>query len=151
MRSSTDERSSRFLTGVFSALLASCLLAPTSASAACGDHAEARSLPAREVGFVTLLELADAGLSRKDPGLDLPAGRSKPCTGAMCSGHPAVPLSPMLTLPSPLEHWAWLSPEPKLGDFGSFAAPTGELELVPSEIQPSVFHPPRAPQRAHEA
>ncbi len=80
--------------GSLLALLTICIALPSAARAGCAGHYVDSRSPATATAHLELLELAGA--------TSLPAGQmphepTKPCSGALCSRNPALPLS---TVPS---------------------------------------------------
>jgi len=131
------------LGAILSLLMLLCAYAP-SARAGCSAH------------YLTVRTQAAAGISTLDPLIlsesmlppddALPPSPPKPCSGALCSGNPAVPLS---AAPSVLAegdgHWA-ISPRPQLlADPGSTVRSAEDARLVPLDHPSPIFHPPRLP------
>ena len=76
----------------------------------------------------------------------MPPPKPTPCSGALCSGNPAVPLS---TVPPVMTGgdggWAISQRPSVLADPGSVDLQFADARLVPIDHPSSIFHPPRRP------
>lgn len=130
--------------GVCFALLACGLFAPTAARAGCGNHVPVSSyLSDRASPFDPLILGGLETRSADQTPPTTPTENPRPCTGAMCSGQPGVPPSPIATFSYPAEDWAWQTPPSSADDSTPAADPRAEAALRPTHFDPSVFHPPR--------
>src|SRR4051794_37611400 len=103
MRRANLGRSARSCAGAFLTLLAWALVGAQAARAECTSHyAPIISLSAGS-GALDLGEMAAPDEANEVP------GRPKPCTGEMCSGRPAVPLSPAPSEIHRVASWAILA------------------------------------------
>lgn len=81
---------------------------------------------------------------------ETPPRRSVPCSGALCSDSPALPLSTMpLVQPVGTEQWAALPLAVPLTHSVSMAHPSADVGLDPVDCSPSIFHPPRSHAPSH--
>jgi hypothetical protein len=127
--------------GAVLSLLALALVAPRAAEAGCSHLVKSR---ADSVGISSLIEplVGDvAGQLQESPAPASP----RPCSGALCSGQPAVPAVPAGALSVQLDSWAWNALVSSWGllDISSI------LSSHPSDPHPvrrniAVFHPPPA-------
>jgi hypothetical protein len=131
------------LGAILSFLMLLCAPAPA-ARAGCSAHYLTPRTQAAAVTFaLDPLILSGSVLSSHD---ETPPSRPTPCSGALCSGNPAVPLStvpPMMTEDD--GDWAISLRPPVLADPGSIARPAEDAHLVPVDHPSSIFHPPRRP------
>jgi hypothetical protein len=120
-------------------LLAAGLLAPPVAKAGCSHLVTSKYDPRAPLLLLESLMADPAG--RRDPLPVPPAPR--PCSGAWCSGQPAVPAVPPSTVAGRLGTWAWFVPVPReaSGDFSILTAENSPLR--PLRRGNDVFHPPR--------
>ena len=77
---------------------------------------------------------------------ELPPLQPTPCSGALCSGNPAIPLSPasFVMTEGDGDRAMSLGP-PLLADPGSIARSVEDVRLVAVNHSSSIFHPPRRP------
>jgi hypothetical protein len=122
--------------GAATALLALGLLAPTVAKAGCSHLVTSRYEAERLASLAGSL-VRDLAVP-SDP---IPARR--PCTGAWCTGQPAIPPVPTGTFEGRLGSWAWCpsSPDEVPTDPSFLIAETHVL--LPLRRGNEVFHPPR--------
>jgi hypothetical protein len=115
---------------------------PCAARASClNSHVSSNSKTFAGSAHLELLALTGA---LKGPREEIPNQRPLPCTGAMCSGNPAPPLSPVPSVPpSSGEQWAVASAAPDVNEPSLLAYQAFEVALRPVEGLCSVFHPPR--------
>lgn len=141
MRSSTLKALAMRVSGAFLALLASGLVALPEARADCGHYVVSRS------GSATVLDQLD--LLHLDREFAAPAGQAPfkgqrvPCSGALCSGSPAIPLAPPVLLPVRTGQWAICTFTPPSSNLGSMAMAWDETPAHINPLASSVFHPPR--------
>jgi hypothetical protein len=78
------------------------------------------------------------------PNDETPPSRPTPCSGALCSGNPAVPLSTVPPVMTKGDGDRAISVRPPVpADPGSVARPAEDGRLVPVDHPSSIFHPPR--------
>jgi hypothetical protein len=131
------------LTGALLMLLAFGLVAPPRAQAGCSHYVTSRSQAAGVEAQLELLSLVGTLAPHHDKAPTNTPERHIPCTGAMCSGNPAVPLAPVSTEVQRVGQWAMCAfPAPPSGP-GSVLARLEDSLLSPSPIVCSIFHPPR--------
>lgn len=142
MRSSAQRTAARLRLGAILSLLMLLCAPASSARAGCSAHyVTSRTHVAAETTVLDPLILSGSVLP---PGEQTPPVRPTPCSGALCSGNPAVPLSsapPVMTQGH--GDWAISLVAPVLADPGSVARPVEDARLVRSNNSPSIFHPPR--------
>ncbi|APW62740.1 hypothetical protein BSF38_04292 [Paludisphaera borealis] len=145
MQTAASMRSARFGTTALLALAALALIAPTPAQAGCKGHGVART---RDPALAGLDELWDAGalaeLAQSGPARSNPADAPVPCSGAFCSGSPAVPSAPLVAPIDGHGLWANWIDRPESRELNSQPLPFDESQLLPSYCGLSVFHPPRS-------
>ncbi len=93
------------------------------------------------------LELLDFGLIGKPPRNAVPHDRPaapKPCSGALCSGNPAVPWAPIHTIPERVNQWAFLDELIKADRSIIEPLDRSDFHLSSSIFVDSIFHPPRS-------
>jgi hypothetical protein len=131
------------LGAILSLLVLLCGPAP-SARAGCSDHdLTLRTQAAAETLALDPLILSGSMLPPHD---ELPPLRPTPCTGALCSGNPAIPLSPAPSVMTEGDgDWAISLRPPLLADPGSIVRSVEDVRLVPVNHPSSIFHPPRRP------
>ncbi|HEX8204001.1 MAG TPA: hypothetical protein VF590_26230 [Isosphaeraceae bacterium] len=139
----TLRRSALARAGVFVALLACGLCRPSEARAACGDHVIVVFAHARGATSFDPRLLGGPMPRAADRSPAIPSGRPRPCSGALCSGQPAIPLVPASTIADRIEGWAYEIPCPGPRDPAAVRVTPDEDHLRPSHRGPSVFHPPR--------
>ena len=120
-------------------LLALGLLAPSAARAGCSHLVTSRDDAARHTSLDGSLVRDLAGPSSPLPSPSPP----RPCSGAWCSGQPAVPPVPPGTFDGHLGSWAWHAPglDDDSTDPSYLVAETPVLSLLHRGTE--VFHPPR--------
>jgi hypothetical protein len=125
--------------GAVAALLALALFAPPVARAGCSHFVTSRTDPGR---LFAPIEPLMQDLSRRSEAPRGPAD-PRPCSGAFCSGQPAVPAVPAGVFGGVLNAWACLTAVPGLASrVDSFLSPATD-ELHPTRRAIAVFHPPR--------
>jgi hypothetical protein len=138
-RSFIPKQPAFLLAGAALTLLVLVTLAPGIAEAGCSHSVTSRADSERLSSLIAPLLDDVAGHSE-----DLPVPPSpRPCSGALCSGLPAVPAVPAGVIDVQAESWAWNAPVLGLASIG-----TSFLSTEPSDLQPkhraiTVFHPPR--------
>ena len=127
--------------GAIFSLLTLGVALPSAARAGCTGHFVTwRSQP---VGAPADLAFLDIGGTVPTPD-DAPPERPTPCSGALCSGNPATPLSATPTVPPPgLGQWALTVTPVSLSGPESVACAPEDADLRPAIGLCSVFHPPR--------
>jgi hypothetical protein len=127
---------------VFTALVLG-VVAPGSADASCSHYVQTNSEPPKyELSFA---HLDNSGLPSETTERSLPLGsqRRQPCSGALCSGQPAFPLSPTpLDVPRAVQ-WAIIAAPVQADVPEPVFSPGDENLLLPSDCSTSVYHPPR--------
>ena len=92
--------------------------------------------------MVQLESLSLAGESPARP--PAPPKLPTPCSGALCSGSPAVPHTPAPNVPQRAEPWGFLPAVPAAAsEPGSTSSPFNDGPLHPVHRGLVVFHPPR--------
>src|SRR5271166_4641144 len=128
--------------GALLAFLTIGIVLPSTAWAGCAAHyVKSRSPWNGEVAHLELLDLTGAIPA---PAEEMPGDRPKPCSGALCSGNPAPPLSTMPSVP-PLTGGQWALPVCLGSLVGSEVfqrLPVG-TDVCPVDHSCSIFHPPR--------
>lgn len=133
------------LGAALSLLMLLCAPAP-SARAGCSAHyLNLRPQAAAEALALDPLLLSGSALPPHD---ELPPSRPAPCSGALCSGNPAAPLS---TVPFGMTESnydrAISGHHPILTDPGSLVRSDEDARFIPVHHSSSIFHPPRRPSR----
>lgn len=129
------------LGAILSLLMLLCGPSPA-VRAGCSDHyLTSRRQAAAEVFALDRLILSGSVLPPLD---ETPPARPTPCSGALCSGNPAVPLSTVPTVMTEGDgDWAISLRPPVFADPGSIARSAEDARLVPIDYPSSIFHPPR--------
>jgi hypothetical protein len=126
-------------TGAAATLLALGLFAPPVATAGCSHLVTSEH---NRTGASSLFESVMHDLARASDSLPMtPPGR--PCSGASCSGQPAVPAVPIAPGDRQVEPWAWFVPVQDAGSVDSSLFLTATGALRPLRGGNDVFHPPR--------
>ncbi len=129
------------LGAILSLLMLLCALAP-STRAGCSDHyLSMQAQAAAEAFALDPLILSGSELPLHD---ELPPLRPTPCSGALCSGNPAIPLS---TASSGMTEgdgdWAISLRVSLIAHPGSIVRSVEDVRLVPVNHPSLIFHPPR--------
>jgi hypothetical protein len=140
MRSGYIQQLARFATGALTLLLVQGFCVQRSAWAGCGHLTVSHSDPGQLRSILdTLLDEVAGPLSDKKP---LPE-RSRPCSGAFCSGQPGTPAVPAGAFDRQGDSWAWCANHsgtlPTLYSFDSSGSASADAVIRSSGI----FHPPR--------
>lgn len=118
----------------------------TPAQAGCSSHYTTSELNRQSHENPSGFELLSRAGAIPSPENEPVPNRPKPCTGALCSGAPALPTSALPALsPFGVEHWAALPLVVSPSHFGTHAYPPFDEGLNPVEFCATVFHPPRPP------
>jgi hypothetical protein len=145
MRSSSLDLLARRWGWALLALLLGSLVAPSESRAGCSHRLMTRSLAALDSTQLRYFA-PDGSFVALDHGQPAkPSDGHAPCSGAFCSGRPAIPIPPAPSIT--LEHatWAW---------FRAFAPAAGPHSVAITTVTPphhpiligsGVFHPPRRP------
>jgi hypothetical protein len=138
-RSSSLQQLFSLPAGAVVLLLASGLLAPSSVEGSCSHLVTSRTDPGR----LSQIESLVHDLAGESAGIPNPLP-PRPCSGALCTGQPAVPAVPAGFFDGRIDTWAWHASVPVLALIGdSFLfAETNELQPIRQSLD--VFHPPRA-------
>lgn len=128
--------------GLLLAILTSSLLLPSTVRAGCAGHYGNSPSPGNSgVAHLELLSLTGAIPA---PAEGMPGDRPKPCSGALCSGNPAPPLSTIPSVPpSSGDQWALPAFLGTLVDSGVFQRLPAGTDVRPVDHPCSIFHPPR--------
>lgn len=131
------------LGATLSLLMLLCAPAPAAQAGCSAHYLSAQTQAAAETFALDPLILGGSVLP---PHGETPPARPVPCSGALCSGNPAVPLSTVPpVMPDGDGHWALALFTPVLADPGSIARPDRSTRLIPIDHPSSIFHPPRLP------
>jgi hypothetical protein len=130
-----------FWAGTLLAFAAWTFVVPGSASAGCSSHFVPRisSSPESGIGLETLDGAGDMAVA---DATGLP-DRPQPCTGEMCSGRPAMPLSPAPPEARRAGSWAILAGIVLIVAPERVDSPLDEGDARPMHASCSIFHPPR--------
>jgi hypothetical protein len=131
------------LGAILSLLMLLCAPAPA-ARAGCSTQSITSSMQASPEIFA--LDPLILGGSVLPPHDEIPPSRPTRCSGALCSGNPAVPppTVPPVMPEGDGDRAIALRP-PVLAEPGSIARPAEDARLVPVDHPSSIFHPPRRP------
>jgi hypothetical protein len=138
MPSRSQSRSFRRALGLCSiALLAVGLLAPSAKASHCGRYVEEDARFRRAI----------ADLLSSEPGErpSVPIPPAPPCSGALCSGQPAAPATPVATPTLIEDHWPCPVATVAIACDDSRPVTTDEADARPVRRGLSIFHPPRLP------
>ena len=133
------------LGAILSLLMILCAPAPTARAGCSAHYLTSRARAAAETFALDPLILSASVLP---PHGETPPSRPKPCSGALCTGNPAVPLSavpPVMT--EGVGDWAISLRPPVLADPGSIAHRAEDARRAPVDQPSSIFHPPRPAAR----
>ena len=124
------------------AFLALGIVLPSAARASClNSHVTSSSRITAASAHLELLGLTGALNKTQE---EIPSRQPVPCSGAMCSGNPATPVSTIPTVPpAGGDQWAVSSCSPTLIGPGPFACPTFDATIRPVDCLCLIFHPPR--------
>jgi len=144
MRFSTFGRLVNRCPGALLVLLAYALIAPPAAQAGCSHYVTSRSQAAGVEAQLELMSLVGTLAAPQDKApKDAPERRS-PCSGAMCSDNPAVPLVPVSVEAQRGGQWAICEFHTPTAGPGSVAVRLHDTLFSPAAIVCSIFHPPRS-------
>jgi hypothetical protein len=115
------------------------MLAPPVAEAGCAHGVTSRIDSERLSSLIEPLMHDLSGQSEED---SVPPLR-RPCSGALCSGQPAVPAAPAGAIDRQPDSWAWNAPVPGLALMGAFFLSPETSDLQSTHVAIAVFHPPR--------
>jgi hypothetical protein len=131
------------LGAILSLLILLCDPVPSARAGCSARYLTSRAQAAAETSALDPLILSGWVLTPHD---ETPPSRPTPCSGALCSGNPAVPPSTVPpVMPEGDGDWALSLCSPVLADPGSIARPAEDARLVPVDDPSSIFHPPRRP------
>lgn len=129
------------LGAILSLLMLLCAPLPAARAGCSAHYVTSRTQTLAEAFDLDLLVLNKSTLPNRD---EIPPSRPTPCSGALCSGTPAIPLP---VVPPVMTHghgdWAISLRPPVLTDPGSIARPVEDARLVRVNHPSSIFHPPR--------
>ena len=147
MSSQPFQHGSRTLAGACVVLLASAILAPSPAEAGCSH--DVISVNTRGTMRTSQLDILNPIGSPSNPIATHPPSRPRPCSGALCSGKPAVPPVPVVSTETQGEQWGeLLSPPAALVEEGRWLDRAKSF-LQPVLQGPSIDRPPRASAISH--
>jgi len=139
MRSQPSQRRFRCLSGVLLALAAVCAV-PSKAEAGCSHYVVAGKSTEHAL---TQLDLFDRDSAPTPVAAETPVP-SKPCSGALCSGKPAVPMPvPVTPGTTRVEQWGEVLPPPALLAVAHQFLAHFERLVRPVLEGPSIDRPPR--------
>jgi hypothetical protein len=147
MRAAPVRRSAITIARAVLTVVVSVVVAPSSAEASCSHYVQSlSSLPKYELSLAEF-ENADFLSATTSASTPVDHERRRPCSGALCSGQPASPLSPThIDLPR-AGQWAIIA-APVQADVAKLVfSPRDENVILPSHHSTSIYHPPR-PLRA---
>jgi hypothetical protein len=135
----------RLRLGAILSLLILLCAPPPSTRAGCATHyLTLRTQAAAETFALDPLILSGSVLPPHD---ELPPLRPTPCSGALCSGNPAIPLSTASSGMTEGDGDRAISLRPPLlADPGSIVRSVEDVRLVLVNHPSSIFHPPRRPR-----
>ena len=124
--------------------LALVAVAAASADASCSHYVHSRmNLPKYEL-ILTEFENADFLSATTSASTPVDHERRRPCSGALCSGQPASPLSSaQIDVPRPGQ-WAIIAVPVQSDVAEPVFSPRDENVFLPSHRSTSVYHPPRS-------
>ena len=129
------------LGAILSLLMLLCAPAPPARAGCSAHYLTSRAQAAAETFALDPLILSASALPSHG---EAPPSRPKPCSGALCSGNPAIPLSAVpLVLTEGVGNWAISLRPPILADPGSIARRAEDARRAPVDHPSSIFHPPR--------
>ena len=131
------------LGAILSLLMLLCAPAPAARAGCSAHYLTSLTQAATETLALDPLILSGSVLPPQD---ETPPSRPTPCSGALCSGNPAVPLSTVPpVMPVDDGDWVFSLRPPVLADPESIARPAEDERLVPVDHPCSIYHPPRRP------
>jgi hypothetical protein len=119
-------------------LLVLAMFAPAVAEADC-SHLVTPGIDSDRVS--SLIEPIILNLAGQSEGLPVPT-LPRPCSGALCSEHPAAPAVPSGAIDVPPDSWAWTASVPRLVLTGASFLFTETRDLHPTCQAIAVFRPP---------
>ena len=141
MKSAIRERLIRLLSGMLLAFLGLLVIVPGAAVAGCSTH---------DRPTISLSDGSGIGLATHDRAGELAMAdvtktpRSpKPCTGAMCSGRPTMPVSPATPQILRIGLWAILGIATTITSPERTDSRRDDGRISPIRCSISIFHPPR--------
>jgi hypothetical protein len=140
----TLDRGARQWGGVLFALLFLWLIAPSVARAGC-EHGGMRRLhiAADSSHFERLAQSGALSSTASEPSRPRSSSSGTPCSGALCSGKPAVPVMPVPSMSQRPESSAILDALNLALGAGSTSVVPAERSLLPIDRASAIFHPPR--------
>jgi hypothetical protein len=131
------------LGAILSLLMLLCASAPSTRAGCAAHYVTLRTQAAAETLAFDPLILSGSVLP---PHNELPPLRPTSCSGALCSGNPAIPLSTASSVMTEGDgDWAISLRPPLLADPGSIVRSVEDVRLVLVNHPSSIFHPPRRP------
>ena len=131
------------LGAILSLLMLLCAPAPSTRAGCAAHYLTLRTQAAAETFALDPLIMSGSVLP---PHNELPPLRPTPCSGAFCSGNPAIPLSTGSSVMTAGDgEWAISLCSPLVADPGSIVRSVEDVRLVLVNHPSSIFHPPRRP------
>jgi hypothetical protein len=146
MEPATARRTAIIITRAVLTGLALVAIAPASVDASCSHYVHARTNLSKFE--LSLDEFENAVYPGATTSVSTPVDheRRRPCSGALCSGQPASPLSPTQIDVPRAGQWAIIAP-PVQADVAELVfSRRDENLLFPIHYSTSVYHPPRLPR-----
>ena len=129
------------LGAILSLLMLLCAPAPSTLAGCAAHYLTLRTQTAAETFALDPLIVSGSELPLHD---ELPPLRPTPCSGALCSGDPAIPFSTASSVMTEGDgDWAISLRPPLLADPGSIVRSVKDVRLVPVNHPSLIFHPPR--------
>jgi hypothetical protein len=140
-RSTSRRLVGRWFAALLALAAADVVFSSSAQAAGCATgHASGRSAAT----YRAVLEMLDADGGFLDPRGPAPADLPRPCTGAFCSGLPAVPFSTLpQAAPGGFDEWAITVSPILLTDSGMIIRLQSEPEPRAVHQADPIFHPPR--------
>jgi hypothetical protein len=146
MEPATARRTAIIITRAVLTGLALVAIAPASVDASCSHYVHARTNLSKFELSLAEIENADFPSTTMSASTPVDHERRRPCSGALCSGQPASPLSPTQIDVPRAGQWAIIAP-PVHADVAELVfSPRIENVLLPCHYSTSVYHPPRLPR-----
>jgi hypothetical protein len=146
MEPATASRTAIIITRAVLTGLALIAIAPASVDASCSHYVHARTNLSESELSLAEFENADFPSATTSASTPVDHERRRPCSGALCSGQPASPLSPTQIDVPRAGQWA-ITAAPVQADVAELVFfPRDENLLLPIYHSTSVYHPPRLPQ-----
>jgi hypothetical protein len=146
MRAAPVRRSAITIARAVLTVVVSVVVAPSSAEASCSHYVQSlSSLPKYELSLAEF-ENADFLSATTSASTPVDHERRRPCSGALCSGQPASPLSPTQIDVPRAGQWAIIAASVQADVVELVFSRRDENLLFPTHCSTSVYHPPRPPR-----